>query len=79
MPTLRIEISGHTDNVGSKSYNKKLSEKRAKAVVDYLVDKGIDKSRLAFAGYGFAQPIASNDTPLGRQKNRRTEFKVLEK
>ncbi len=79
MPTLRIEISGHTDNVGSRSYNKRLSEKRAKAVVDYLVDKGIDKSRLAFAGYGFAQPIASNDTPLGRQKNRRTEFKVLEK
>ncbi len=78
-PTLRIEISGHTDNVGSKSYNKKLSEKRAKSVVDYLVDKGIDKSRLAFAGYGFAQPIASNDTPMGRQKNRRTEFKVLEK
>jgi len=78
-PPLRIEISGHTDNVGSKSYNKRLSEKRAKAVVDYLVDKGIDKSRLAFAGYGFAQPIASNDTPMGRQKNRRTEFKVLEK
>ena len=78
-PGLRIEISGHTDNIGSKSYNKKLSEKRAKAVVDYLVEKGIDKSRLAFAGYGFAQPIASNDTPIGRQKNRRTEFKVLEK
>lgn len=79
-PKMRIEISGHTDNVGSAAYNQKLSESRAKAVVDYLVDKkGIDKARLEFAGYGFTQPIAGNETDEGRQLNRRTEFKILSK
>ena len=78
-PTLKIEISGHTDNVGSAAYNKALSEKRAKAVVDYLVEHHIERSRLAYAGYGFGQPIAANDTEEGRQLNRRTEFKVLSK
>lgn len=77
MTSLQIEISGHTDNVGSKSYNQKLSEARAKAVVDYLISKGIDKKRLAYKGYAFSQPIATNDTEEGRQMNRRTEFKVL--
>ncbi len=77
IPTLKIEISGHTDNVGSAAFNKNLSEKRAKAVVDYLVGKGINADRLTFMGYGFDQPKASNDTPEGRQENRRTEFKVL--
>ncbi|MBO4581873.1 MAG: OmpA family protein [Bacteroidales bacterium] len=75
-PNLCIEISGHTDNVGSAAYNKKLSLGRAKAVVDALVKKGIDPSRLTSAGYGFDKPIASNKTPEGRQLNRRTEFKV---
>ncbi|OQX78664.1 MAG: hypothetical protein B6D61_04965 [Bacteroidetes bacterium 4484_249] len=79
MPSLKIEISGHTDNIGSASYNQELSENRAKAVVDYLTKKGIDKARLTFIGYGFKQPIASNDTEEGRQMNRRTEFKILEK
>jgi len=79
LPTLKIEISGHTDNIGSASYNQKLSENRAKAVVNYLTGKGISKERLLFEGYGFSQPIASNDTAAGRQQNRRTEFKVLEK
>ena len=59
-PTLCIEISGHTDNVGSSAYNKKLSNNRAKAVVDALVKKGIDKTRLTYKGYGFDKPIATN-------------------
>jgi len=76
-PYLRIEISGHTDNQGSAEYNQKLSERRAKSVVDYLIEKNIVIERLAFVGYGLTQPIATNDTPEGRQMNRRTEFKIL--
>jgi len=76
-PSLKIEISGHTDNKGSADYNKNLSEKRAKAVVDYLINKGINASRLVYAGYGFDRPIESNDTEEGRQLNRRTEFEVI--
>lgn len=79
MPTLKIEISGHTDNIGSALYNQKLSEERAKTVVDYLLSKGIEPSRLSYTGYGMEQPIATNDTEQGRQENRRTEFKVLSK
>ncbi|PKP22916.1 MAG: hypothetical protein CVU05_01860 [Bacteroidetes bacterium HGW-Bacteroidetes-21] len=78
-PTMRIEISGHTDNQGSLTTNEKLSLNRAKAVVDYLIGKGIAASRLESAGYAFKQPIASNDTEDGRQQNRRVEFKVLSK
>ncbi len=77
IPTLKIEISGHTDNLGSDEYNQKLSENRAKAVVDYLIAKGIAKDRLTFKGYGESQPISDNTTDEGRQLNRRTEFKVL--
>jgi outer membrane protein OmpA-like peptidoglycan-associated protein len=78
--TMRIEISGHTDNKGSDDINNKLSTNRAKAVVDYLVQyKDIDGSRLEFKGYGKSQPIAPNDTDANRQLNRRTEFKVLSK
>ena len=76
-PTMKIEISGHTDNVGSASFNKKLSENRAKAVVDYLIEKGINADRMKYVGYGFDQPRASNDTPEGRAENRRTEFKII--
>ncbi len=76
---VKVEISGHTDNVGSASFNKKLSEARAKAVVDYLAEKGIDAERLQYAGYGFEKPIATNDTEEGRQQNRRTEFKIISK
>ena len=79
MPKLKIEISGHTDNIGSAAYNIKLSESRAKSVVDYLIKKGIDNSRLEYKGYGFEQPIATNDTDEGRQMNRRTEFKIISK
>lgn len=78
-PTLRIEISGHTDNRGSESHNQKLSEDRAHAVVNYLVGKGIPIMRLTFKGYGLSKPVATNLTDEGRQLNRRTEFKVLSK
>lgn len=78
-PGLKIEISGHTDNVGSDNFNQQLSEKRAKSVVDYLISQGIDASRLKYTGYGESQPIADNSTKEGRQKNRRTEFEILEK
>ncbi|MGM0649586.1 MAG: OmpA family protein [Bacteroidota bacterium] len=76
-PNLVIEISGHTDNRGSLEYNLELSRERAKSVVDYLIEKGIDKSRLEYKGYAFEKPIADNDTEKGRQMNRRVEFKVL--
>ncbi|MCC6690402.1 MAG: PD40 domain-containing protein [Bacteroidia bacterium] len=78
-PKLRIEISGHTDNKGSASYNKNLSGSRAQSVVSYLISKGVEVDRLNFAGYGFQFPIATNDTDEGRQLNRRVEFKVLSK
>ena len=78
VPTIKIEISGHTDNKGSASYNQGLSERRAKSVVDYLVGRGINIDRLTFIGYGLAQPIATNDTEEGRALNRRTEFKIIE-
>lgn len=73
----RIQISGHTDNVGNKQNNKALSKKRAEACRDYLIKKGIDGSRIEAVGYGDEQPIASNDTPEGRQKNRRIEATEL--
>ncbi len=76
-PNVAIEISGHTDNVGSAEYNKVLSSNRAKTVYEYLISKGIEKNRLSYAGYGFTKPIASNDTPEGRALNRRTEFKIV--
>jgi outer membrane protein OmpA-like peptidoglycan-associated protein len=77
-PTMRIEISSHTDNVGSAAYNEKLSLSRAESVVDYLINKKkVSKERIEFKGYGFEQPIAPNDTDQGRQLNRRTEFKIL--
>ncbi len=75
--TMKIEIKGHTDNTGNEIENQKLSERRAKAIVDYLVAKNIDKNRLSFKGFGSKQPIASNDTEEGRKKNRRVEFFVI--
>lgn len=75
-PGIQIEISGHTDSTGSFSYNKTLSENRALSVFNYLIDKGIDKSRLAYAGYADTKPIATNETEEGRSRNRRTEFLV---
>lgn len=77
LPNLKIEITGHTDSKGSDEYNKQLSHSRAKAVVDYLVAKGISKDRLKFVGYGEERPIATNETDEGRQLNRRTEFEII--
>ncbi len=76
--TMVIEIGGHTDNVGADELNMKLSEARAKAVLDYLVLAGIDATRLRSKGYGETQPIATNDTAEGKAKNRRTEFEIVE-
>ncbi len=75
-PNLKVEISGHTDNVGSPADNLVLSNNRAKAVVNYLVSKGINTNRLSFKGYGETKPIADNKTDEGRAQNRRTEMKV---
>jgi len=79
MPTINVEISGHTDNIGSKETNLRISNDRAKTVVDFLIANGIEKNRLTYKGYGFDQPTDSNDTEEGRQKNRRTEFKIMSK
>jgi outer membrane protein OmpA-like peptidoglycan-associated protein len=88
-PSIKIQISGHTDSRGSAAMNKELSMNRAKAVVDYLVTKGINKNRLEFAGYGKEQPIVTDAEILkmksesareaAHQNNRRTEFKILSK
>jgi outer membrane protein OmpA-like peptidoglycan-associated protein len=74
---IKIEISGHTDSKGSDEYNLKLSQARAKSVVDYIISKGIDAKKIIAKGYGETQPIDTNDTEEGRQNNRRVEFKVL--
>ena len=79
VPTLKIELSGHTDSKGADVYNLKLSTRRAKAVVDYLIKHGIASGRLTSRGAGEAEPVATNDTEKGRQENRRTEFKVTAK
>jgi outer membrane protein OmpA-like peptidoglycan-associated protein len=71
-----VLVEGHTDNVGKAKYNKKLSDKRAAAVVKWLVENGIGRDRLRSAGIGMARPIESNDDEVGRQKNRRVEFHI---
>ncbi|RYY69644.1 MAG: flagellar motor protein MotB [Chitinophagaceae bacterium] len=82
-PSILIELAAHTDSKGTDEYNQNLSQARAKSVVDYLISKGIDKARLLPKGYGETMPVADNentdgsDNPEGRQRNRRTEFKVL--
>jgi len=79
----KVELSGHTDSKGSNDYNQKLAERRAQAVVKYLIDKGISNDRLVAIGYGESRPAAPNsmpdgsDNPAGRQLNRRTELKLL--
>jgi len=78
-PISLIEISGHTDNEGSNEVNQKLSQNRAQAVVDYLISKGIDSTRLKAVGYGSTRAIDTNETAEGRSKNRRVEFLVLKK
>lgn len=77
-PTFKLLIDGHTDNVGGKAYNQKLSEARANAVKIYLTDNGIVESRIIAKGYGMMKPVFSNQTDAGRQKNRRVEFTIME-
>jgi cytochrome c oxidase subunit 2 len=78
-PQLRIEVGGHTDNVGDAAANVTLSQDRANVVRDALVANGIDGARLVAAGYGSSRPTETNDTEEGRAKNRRTEFKIIRK
>ncbi|MBZ5682260.1 MAG: OmpA family protein [Acidobacteriia bacterium] len=73
-PSLRVQIEGHTDSVGSDEYNQQLSEHRAQAVRDYFVQQGINQSAIEARGFGKTEPIASNETPEGRQQNRRVEL-----
>lgn len=75
-PSTRIEISGHTDATGKEAHNLRLSENRADAVAEYIVDKGVATSRVTFNGYGSSKPIAPNDTEQGRRKNRRVEILI---
>jgi outer membrane protein OmpA-like peptidoglycan-associated protein len=76
-PDLIIQINAHTDNVGSNDYNQELSQKRAQAVIDFLIKKGIGKNRLVAKGFGQTQPVGDNDTEEGRQLNRRITFQII--
>lgn len=76
---MKIEIGGHTDNIGSKESNLSLSTKRAQSVYNYLINKGIDAKRLSYKGYADTKPLETNDTEQGRANNRRTEFRITEK
>ncbi|HUR30622.1 MAG TPA: OmpA family protein [Saprospiraceae bacterium] len=76
-PEIKIEIRGHTDNVGSVDYNQNLAERRSAAVVNWLVSKGISRQRLLSKGFGSKEPLNTNDTSIGRSQNRRVEVKVI--
>jgi outer membrane protein OmpA-like peptidoglycan-associated protein len=75
-PSLALEVEGHTDSVGSDDFNIQLSENRANSVRDFLVGQGIVRSSIGSHGYGESQPVATNDTAVGRQQNRRVELVV---
>lgn len=75
-PQMEVQINGHSDNVGSKGKNQKISEQRAREVFEYLIKKGV-QNKMYFKGYGSALPIATNDTPEGQAKNRRVEFEII--
>jgi len=77
-PAIKIEISGHTDDIGNIEYNQTLSENRAKTVADYLKNANIDSSRIQYKGYGMSMPVADNETDDNRAKNRRTELIIIE-
>ncbi len=76
-PSMIVEIAGHTDNIGSAEYNLKLSQRRAEAVRQYLINKGVPPERIYARGYGETQPIADNSTEEGRAKNRRVELRII--
>jgi len=76
-PQFTIIVEGHTDNRGRDSYNQWLSERRSRIVADMLVRKGLDPHRLQVVGYGESRPIATNETPEGRQRNRRVEIHII--
>ncbi len=75
-PTYKIDVDGHTDNTGGAELNQKLSESRANSVKQYLIENGIDESRIVATGYGEDKPIADNKTSAGRAKNRRVEMRL---
>ncbi|MCH8318237.1 MAG: OmpA family protein, partial [Bacteroidetes bacterium] len=83
-PALKVQLSGHTDNIGSHEYNMELSQARADSVVEHLIKEGIEKERLEAVGYGETKPLAPNENPdgsdnlEGRQLNRRTEFEIID-
>ena len=77
-PDLKVVIEGHTCSMGTDAYNQKLSERRAKAVYDYLVKKGVNAAKLSTVGLGETQPMADNKTESGRELNRRVEFKLVQ-
>lgn len=74
-PNVTVKVEGHTDNIGEQGYNQDLSERRAKSIANYLIEKGVEQDRITTEGFGFSKPIASNDTAEGRAQNRRTEMK----
>ncbi len=76
-PGAKFTIDGHTDNTGSKALNQKLSEERAAAVKNFLIENGVDSSRLSSAGYGLDKPIDTNNTAKGRANNRRVEINLV--
>ena len=77
-PTVKVRFEGHTDSRGSRELNTKLSDNRAKAVMNYMIANGIEKNRVSGKGFGPDRPVASNDTEEGRALNRRTELVIVE-
>ena len=77
-PDLQIQINGHSDNTGLKFKNQKMSELRAREVFEYLIKKGV-QNKMYFKGFGSSQPIAENNSDIGRAKNRRVEFEIIKK
>jgi outer membrane protein OmpA-like peptidoglycan-associated protein len=76
-PNSLIDVYGHTDSTGSDMYNQALSERRAQAVANYLISRGVSSSRIRWQGFGETQPVVSNDTDEGRARNRRVEIKIV--
>jgi OOP family OmpA-OmpF porin len=74
LPAIKIEVQGHTDNKGTAAYNKNLSDRRAKSVMKYLLEHGVEIGRLASHGYGFERPLVDNSTEQNRALNRRVQF-----